>query len=94
MNKIIKRKIDPFTINLPKLDLHGETRDTMVFVVNDFINDNIKLKNKKIIIVHGKGKYVLRNKLKEMLNKNLYVKNFRIDPLNNGQSIIELKFDK
>ncbi len=89
-----KQIIDPFTVNLPKLDIHGETRELMDFIVKDFIKDNVKLKNEKIVIIHGKGKFILRNQLQLLLKKNLDVKSFRIDPFNEGQTIIELKFDK
>ena len=34
-----------FTESLPKIDLHGLDRDTARVQVNDFIRDNIKLKN-------------------------------------------------
>ena len=47
---------DIFIDNLPKLDLHGETRDSSRVLVKEFINDNYILKNNKIIIIHGIGK--------------------------------------
>lgn len=39
------KRIDPFTYNLPSLDLHGEYITTIFFLISDFIADNIKLKN-------------------------------------------------
>ena len=40
MSRIIR---DPFTYNLPHLDIHGETSTTCVAPINSFIKDNIHL---------------------------------------------------
>ena len=37
------------------LDLHGETLDVAMYLVKNFINDNIKMKNEYIAIIHGNG---------------------------------------
>ena len=87
MTRIIR---DPFTYNLPHLDIHGETSLTCIAPINEFINDNIKLKNKKIIIVHGKGTGTLRKATHELLKKNKKVAKFYIDGMNDGETIIEL----
>ena len=47
--------------NLPKLDLHGEYRESARILINEFINDNYKLGNEKVIIVHGIGKGIIKN---------------------------------
>lgn len=86
MSKIIR---DPFTYNLPHLDIHGETSATCVAVINSFIKDNIHLKNKKFIIVHGKGSGVLKKATHELLKKNKNIKKYYIDGMNDGQTIIE-----
>ena len=88
MTRIIR---DPFTYNLPHLDIHGETRDTCVALINSFINDNIKLKNKKIIIIHGKGTGILKKATHIILKNNKKIDKFYIDNMNDGQTIIELK---
>lgn len=88
MNKIIR---DPFTCNLPHLDIHGETEATCVAPITSFINDNIKLKNKKIIIIHGKGAGILKKATHELCKKNKNIEKYYIDGLNDGQTIIELK---
>ena len=54
MNKIMNRHKVKTNNIYPTLDLHGETTATLKFIVNDFINDNLKLQNEKIIIIHGK----------------------------------------
>ena len=88
MNRIIR---DPFTYYLPHLDIHGETRDTCVALIKEFINDNIKLKNKKIIIIHGKGTGTLRKATHELLKNDKNIEKYYIDGFNDGQTIIELK---
>ncbi len=88
MTRIIR---DPFTYNLPHLDIHGETRDTCVALINSFINDNIKLKNKKIIIIHGKGTGILKKTTHIILKNNKKIDKFYIDNMNYGQTIIELQ---
>lgn len=75
----------------PKIDVHGETTDTVVFVVNDFIKDNYKMKNKYIVIIHGKGTGILRKKVHEILKNNMYVEKYALDVMNIGQTIIKLK---
>ena len=39
------------TSNFPTLDLHGEICDIARVLINDFISDNIKEKNKVIVII-------------------------------------------
>ena len=52
---------DPFINILPQLDVHGYTEDTVMTVVNDFINDNYKLRKDKIVVIHGNGQHILKN---------------------------------
>ena len=87
MNRIIN---DPFTAKYPKKDIHGETTLTCIAVIKDFINDNIKLKNKNIIIIHGKGSGALKKATHEYLKSNKLVSKYYIDGLNDGQTIVEL----
>jgi DNA mismatch repair protein MutS2 len=74
----------------PKLDVHGETRDTVFTVLNSFIADNIKLKNNIVIIVHGKGKGILKREIHLQLKKMKEVKSFHLDYWNQGVTIVEL----
>ena len=80
---------DPFTVLLPAIDLHSEDRVNALIKVDEFIKDNIKLKNKKIIIVHGKGTGILKNIVHEYLKKDKRVKNYYLD-INIGQTRVEL----
>ena len=80
-----------FNSRSPILNLHGETRDTVVFPVNDFINDNMKLKNKYICIIHGRSSNILKNRVHEILKQNKNVDSYKVDIFNPGVTIIKLK---
>lgn len=84
------KPIDPFIEILPKLDVHGYTEDTVMVPVNDFINDNIKLRNDKILVIHGKGSSILKNKIHQELKHNKHVKKYYLYNFNIGCTIIEL----
>ena len=60
--------------NLPQIDLHGYDRDYARIQINDFIEDNYRQKNEKVIIVHGNGTGILRKTTQETLKKNKLVK--------------------
>lgn len=89
MSKIIK---DPFTAKFPRIDIHGETSLTCIAIINSFIKDNVKLKEKNIIIIHGKGTGILKKATHTYLKKNKFVEKYYLDGLNDGQTIVELKF--
>ena len=89
MNRII---VDPFTFHFPHLDIHGETTATCIAVINAFIKENIILKKKNIVIIHGKGSGVLIKATHEHLKRHKNVSKYYIDGLNDGQTIVELKF--
>lgn len=75
---------------LPSLDLHGNTRDMIEVLIDDFIKDNIKLKNFKIVIVHGKGEWILKDRCHELLRRDKRVKSFYLDSFNTGCTVVEL----
>lgn len=78
----------------PTLDVHGETRDTVVYPVKSFIQDNIKLRNKHIVIIHGRGQGVLKERIHELLKKDSNVLEFHLDGMNLGATEIVLKTSK
>lgn len=80
-----------FTSNLPSLDLHGETSDTARVMINDYINDSIKMKHSNFVIIHGIGTGVLRKVTNETLKKNKNVIEFGIDYYNEGSTIVHIK---
>ena len=79
-----------FTSNLPSLDLHGYDRETARVAINDFINDNIKMKNDTILIIHGIGSGILKKTTQETLRKNKNVINYQIDFFNQGSTIVRI----
>lgn len=80
--------------NLPTLDLHGEYKESAIILTDEFINDNIVLKNSKIVIVHGLGSDILRKSLHEHLKHDKRVKEFKRDFFNPGATVIVLDIDK
>ena len=82
---------NPFFNILPSIDVHGYSRDMIKYVLDDFINDSIKINNKKIIIIHGKGKGILKDEIHRLLKTDKRVDKFYLDNFNLGETIIELK---
>lgn len=78
---------------LPTLDLHGNTRDMIKVLIDEFITDNLKLGNKKIVIVHGKGEWILKKETHLILSKDKRVKSFYQDSSNIGCTVVELNCD-
>lgn len=77
--------------NLPTIDLHGFDREYAEYKINEFIEDNYKMKNEKIVIVHGIGLGILKNITQKTLKKNKLVENHKIDNFNDGSTIVILK---
>lgn len=77
--------------NLPRIDLHGCDRYTATFQTEEFINDCYKLNKKLILIVHGKGEYILKEEIHKMLKKNKLVIAYKLDIYNDGATVVELK---
>ena len=84
---------DVLTSKSPKIDVHGETYDSVSLILSQFIDDNYKLQNKYIRIVHGKGEGILKNRIHELLKSNKKVENFYLNNLNIGETIIVLKVE-
>ena len=72
------------------LDLHGEVTSMIEVIVNEFIQDNYRLKNKMVIIIHGKSTNILTKEVHQVLAKNKYVKTFKLNNWNLGETIVEL----
>lgn len=89
--KYTKKINDPFLSNLPILDLHGETYEMSKVLTKIFLEENINLKNKRIIIIHGKGKGIVKEAVNSELRQNKYVESFNTDNFNDGMTIVNLK---
>lgn len=79
-----------FTESLPKIDLHGLDRDTARVYTNDFIKENIKLKNEFIVIIHGIGSGILKKEVHSTLSKNKNVIEYKTIYNNNGSTIVKI----
>lgn len=79
--------------NLPTIDLHGEDRITAVIKTKEFINDNIILKNKLIVVIHGIGEGILKKEIHKYLKTEKKVKEYKLDLFNKGATIIELSIN-
>jgi len=83
-----------FIDSFPKLDLHGYDRQTAAIAINDFINDNKKMKNDTLVIVHGIGSGIVKTATHETLKKNKSVIDYKTSYYNNGCTLVRIKFDK
>lgn len=77
--------------NAPQLDLHGFDRDYARIIINEFINDNYKMGNSLVLIIHGNGAGILRKITQETLGKNRLVISYKIDNFNAGETIVQIK---
>jgi len=91
MGLIMGKTYNPFLDILPNIDVHGYNRDMIKYTLDIFIKDNIKLNNKKIIIIHGKGEGILKEEIHRLLSKDKRINKYYLDVFNNGCTIIELK---
>ena len=89
----MRKIIDPFTDFLPSIDLHGCDRVLARIKTNEFINDNIKLRNKKIVIIHGIGEGIVKDEVYKTLKTNKYVKDYKLNLPNIGSTVVNLNLD-
>ena len=75
----------------PKLDLHGEVVAMVEVLVNEFINNNVLLKNEYIIIIHCKSTNILTKEVHRVLKDNKYVEDFTLNNWNVGETLVTLR---
>lgn len=76
---------------MPSLDLHEMDRVYARILIEEFIQDQIHMKNKEFLIIHGIGTGVLRKETQEVLKRNPYVEEYKIDYFNPGCTIVKLR---
>lgn len=81
----------PLYSNRPKIDLHGEDRKSAELLVKQFIDDNIKIGNKKVVIIHGIGEGIIKKQVHNLLKKDKRIEKYYIDFFNVGCTIVEIK---
>lgn len=79
-----------FRSSMPTLDLHGEDRIGAKIKVETFLNDNYKLGNDEIAIIHGVGKGILKKEVFNMLKKDKRIEEFGLDYFNEGCTLVKL----
>lgn len=84
---------DIFLKGLPSIDLHGFDSESARVSTNDFIDENIILKNSKILIIHGKGKGIVKKSVHDTLQHRKEVIRYQTDNLNDGCTIAYLRVD-
>ena len=84
-------KTDIFLNRYPSIDLHGYDRDSARMTVNDFIDENVFLKNEIIVIIHGIGTGIVRKEVHEALRVNKKVLEYKTDNFNSGCTVVKLK---
>ena len=83
-----------FINNLPTIDLHGYDRESARVATNDFIRDNLKIKNEAIVIIHGIGSHIVKKSVHDTLKVNKRVKAYKLYPYNIGCTVVILDVDK
>ncbi len=87
----MKRINDPFIANYPTIDIHGYDRFYAVLKVKEFLYDCYKSHIFNLIVIHGKGEFILKKAVHEYLNKEKLVIEFKTHNLNEGITVIKLK---
>ena len=84
-------KTDIFLNRYPSIDLHGFDRDSARMTVNDFVDENVFLKNEMIVIIHGIGTGIVKKEVHEALRVNKNVLEYKTDNFNSGCTVVRLK---
>lgn len=87
----MKNFVDPFLYNVPHLDIHGYDRYGAIAEIKLFIDNNLRIDNKRIVIVHGKGEGVLKKSTHDYLKTDRRVLEFKTNNYNDGETIVILK---
>lgn len=83
-----------FTDNLPSIDLHGLDRLSARIKINEFVNDNKKMKNSIVVIIHGIGSGILKKETNDTLKNNKDVIDYKIFYNNDGMTLAKIRIDK
>lgn len=83
-----------FTDNLPSVDLHGLDRLSARIKINEFINDNKKMKNSIVVIIHGIGSGILKKETNDTLKNNKDIIDYKIFYNNDGMTLAKIRIDK
>lgn len=87
----MRKYIDPFLYNVPSLDIHGYDRFGAVAMIDNFIDNQLRIREKKVIIVHGKGEGILKKATHDYLKSDRRVLSYKTNNYNDGETIVILK---
>lgn len=76
---------------LPALDLHGYDEASVRYLVNDFIQEQLELGQRELMVIHGRGEFILKTAVCQVLKHHSAVKCYYQPLFNNGCTIIELR---
>lgn len=80
-----------FIDSLPKLDLHGYDRMSARVAIEEYINDNIKMGNEIILIIHGIGSGILKEATHNTLKNNKKVIEYKLNNFNSGCTMVKIR---
>lgn len=80
-----------FTQNLPSIDLHGFDCEYANIKINEFIQDNVIMKNEIVAIIHGIGSGKIKEQTHKTLRQNKNVLDFKLFYNNVGTTIVKLR---
>lgn len=82
--------------SMPQIDLHGEDRIGASILVKNFLDDNYKMGNSEIAIIHGIGRGILKKEVFKLLKNDKRVVEFGTDYFNMGCTLVkmDIKVDK
>ncbi len=75
----------------PTLDLHGEDRTYARIRIKEFLDDQVKMKSERIVIIHGKGLGILKKVVQDVLAKDKRVEHYELNLFNDGETLVQLK---
>ena len=87
----MRKIVDPFLYDAHFLDIHGYDRLGAVAMIKNFIDNEVRIESKKLVIVHGKGEGTLKKATHDYLKTDKRVLEYKIDIFNDGQTIVTLR---
>ncbi len=62
------------------LDIHGKIASESEILVRSFIKQSFNTRSQQVCIVHGNGKYILKETVHRVLSESNYVESFEFAP--------------
>lgn len=82
---------DIFLDRLPRIDLHGYDRESARVAVNDFVDESFVMGYSEVLIIHGIGSGIVKDTVQEVLSKNKKVREYHINGMNPGCTVVKIK---